>query len=348
MQDYSLHPYIYSRTGARKTRIPENEGQHLQSIFPPYILRQKLRLGYDAGMYTYLTEFCKPKDESAGYSQIGQVLHNQWSRYWNTSATFLLQKTPMLDVKFLELTKVMPTLHVLVIRHPMASYYFGNKWMGIQWLDAWSHTLELLASGEIEWYAVVTYEALVQYNDVVVEELMEVIRSGVRRYGGDGVDVRRALEALRAQRSNRRRLELHSSESTLSYLKPKSFNIALWKACNKDQGCQAFLQQLSTDILPFFGYVDATAKDGNIKNELTTDPGPKGVTEQFAHVLFSSEGDALRKFRKQHELQEAAGTSIGDSPSVRVVSTMNELLTSSMSPLKGRRKKNQEPDSLGQ
>jgi hypothetical protein len=77
-------------------------------------------------MYAYLTDYCVPEDENTGYSQIGQVLHNQWSKYWNTSATFLLQKTPTLDVHFLELTKVMPTLHVLVIRHPMTSNSWGQ------------------------------------------------------------------------------------------------------------------------------------------------------------------------------------------------------------------------------
>ena len=41
------------------------------------------------------------------------------------TACFLLQKTPTLDVLFLERTKVMPTLYVIIIRHPMASNSWG-------------------------------------------------------------------------------------------------------------------------------------------------------------------------------------------------------------------------------
>lgn len=348
IQNYSLYPRIYSRSGTRKKRVPENEGQHLQTIFPPYSVRQKLKLGYDSGRYTYITDFCKPKDDSVEYNQIGLVLYSQWSHYWNTSATFLLQKTPTLDVHFLERTKVMPTLHVLVVRHPMASYFFGSKWMGLLWLDAWSHTLELLASGEIEWYAVITYESLVQYHDVIAEELMEVIRSGVSRYGGDEADIRRALAALSEAtpelKSHHRQLELHAAKSGLAYLSPKSSSKALWKACNVYQSCHTFLKELSTQILPYFGYVDVTAGSGKNEDELTTEPGPKGVTEQFGHVLFSSEGKALRKFEKDRysngdDSLDPSEARIGDHPPIQLVSSMNELLTSNISPLKGRNSK---------
>lgn len=349
MHDYSLHPYIYSSGGSRKKEIPENEGQHLQTVFPPFNFRLKLKLGYDFGKYAYITDFCQPKDKGAAYNEIGQVLHSQWSKYWNNSSTFLLQKTPSLDIQFLELTKVMPTLHVLVIRHPMTSNSWGNKWMGLGWLDAWSHTLEVLASGEIEWYAVVTYEALIQYHDVVVEELMEVVRSGMRRSGGDfgsDADGRRVLSILSRDppepKTNHRQLELHASQSSLRYLQPKSRSITLWKACNVFKSCHTFLKQLSSDILPLFGYVDVTVKSGANKNELTTDPGPKVVSREFGHILFSSEGEALKRLRENRHAKNEGDSrhnfvALGDHPSSKLISTMKELLTSEISPLRGRK-----------
>ena len=347
MHDYSLHPYIYNNDGKRKQRIPENEGQHLQTVYPPYSARSKLRLGQNFGKYAYLTDYCKSKKGDTDYHKIGQVLHNQWSTYWNTSSTFLLQKTPTLDVFFLELTKVLPTFHVLIIRHPMTSNSWGSKLMGLGWLDAWSHTLEILASGKIEWYAVVTYEALVQYHDIVVNELMEVIQSGRNRYGDETSNDRRALETIDGimqspKQRIRRHLELHASNSTLAYLKPKPKSIALWKSCNAFHSCRAFLQKLTSDILPYLGYIDATNEAGNDRNNLTDTPGPKGVSTEFGHVLFSSEVDALKKLKERSgnnngSLSDDIQFAIGDHPPETLLSAMRGLLESDVSPLKGDR-----------
>lgn len=205
--------------------------------------------------------------------------------------------------------------------------------------------MEVLASGEIEWYAVVTYESLIQYHDVVVGELMEIVRSGMIRYGKSEIDtgdVRRALAEFREakQLSSHRRLELHASKSALEYLKPKSNSISLWKACNVYQSCHKFLEQLSSDILPLLGYVDVTTKAGKPENKLTTDPGSKGVTEKFGHVLFSSEPETLAALQKRlredgDDLQNAIGT-LGGTPPGQLISAMKKLLNSEISPLKGR------------
>ena len=213
--------------------------------------------------------------------------------------------------------------------------------MGLGWLDAWSHTLEVLASREIEWYAVVTYEALVQYHDVVVGELMQVIQSGMERFSGDkSFDDRRTLQMLDGiaqspKQQNHRQLELHASKSTLTYLKPKPKSIALWKSCNVFQSCRALLQKLTSDILPHLGYIDATVEAGK-SNTLTDDPGPKGVSNEFGHVLFSSEGEALKKLKELSDNDNSSTSDgIGDHPSATLIEAMKGLLESDVSPLKG-------------
>eukprot|EP00956_Cyclotella_meneghiniana_P006717 scaffold8949_cov75-Cyclotella_meneghiniana.AAC.2 len=329
------YSYIKTSDGkSRKTRIPENEGQHLQSVFPSFTFRRKLKLGYDFGKHYYVADYCEPKNKTFGYDQIGQALQNQWSPYWNMSATYLLQKTPTLDVHFLERTKVLPTLHVIILRHPMTSNSRGHKWMGLGWLDAWTHTLKVLASGEIEWYAVVTYEALVQYHEVVVKELLEVLRSGMRRLGDD-FQIDALTKPLETCGSNNRRLELHASKSTVTYLTPKSKSISYWKTCNTDQKCNTFLKQLTSDIFPSLGYVDVT-DSGKNKDELTSNPGSKGISRDFGHVLFSSEGDALKKFKESCENKENDQEGIGYEPSMELIYAMKELLRNDNSPLKGR------------
>ena len=57
--------------------------------------------------------------------------------------------------------------------------------MGVGWIDAWSHVFELLAKGKIKWYAVVTYEALVQCHDQVTKELIEVVRICQKHFRDD-------------------------------------------------------------------------------------------------------------------------------------------------------------------
>jgi len=333
-------PYLRGLSSTRRY-APENEGQHFQNVFPPNRQRKKTFIEADCpqsdfGKLAYLADECK-FDNSQSKLELGNVLFNEWSPYWNMSATFLIQKTPTLDVHFLERTKVLPTLHVMIIRHPMTSNSPGRKWMGLGWLDAWAHTLEVLASGEIEWYAVVPYEALVQYHEVVVREMLEVLRSGILRLGDDfQINGRAALtKPLETCGSNNRRLELHASNSTVTFLTPKSASISLWKTCNTDQKCNTFLKQLTSDIFPSFGYVDVT-DSGEHKDELTSNPGTKGISRDFGHVLFSSEGDALKKFKESCENKENDQEGIGYEPSMELIHAMKELLRNDNSPLKGR------------
>jgi hypothetical protein len=129
--------------------------------------------------------------------------------------------------------------------------------------------------------------------------------------------------------SGSRRLELHESTSTASYLKPKSSSISLWKSCNIISSCGKLLTMMSSDVLPMFGYVDAELNTSQEKgeNKLSSVPGPKGVSKKYGHVLFSSEGEALQRIRGKHGSgDESLGHSLGDHPPKAVMSAMKKLL----------------------
>ncbi|KAL7522943.1 hypothetical protein ACHAWX_007760 [Stephanocyclus meneghinianus] len=264
-------PYLQGLS-SKRFFVPEDEGQHFQNVFPPYRHRVKLFKEsrcplYDFGRLFYLADDCIFSDKSnytadsteqytsSDNSNIGKALLDEWSTFWNTSATFLIQKTPLLDVKFHESVKQLPTLHVIVVRHPMTSNAMKFSGMGLPWLDAFTHTLDILSKNEIEWYAVVTYEALIHYHDQVVRELIEVVRSGMKRFGSKTVPAR-----TRDRKSRRRRLHLHAFNATnftgqLSYLVPKDDSISLWEKCLKGQTCKSLLKELTSDVFPHFGYV---------------------------------------------------------------------------------------------
>ena len=153
----SMRPYQHLMDEARKNknkskiqqlyeeyRVPEHEGHHLQSVYPQFKDRMKeltrSKGGVEnAGKLAYLADLCTiSSDDDAASLQldsgdlsdinskkIGNILLQQWLPYWDRSATFLLQKSPTLDVLFLERVKVLPTLHVIIVRHPMTSNSWG-------------------------------------------------------------------------------------------------------------------------------------------------------------------------------------------------------------------------------
>ncbi|KAL7434667.1 hypothetical protein ACHAXM_004208 [Skeletonema potamos] len=367
----SLLPYRHVYKNKTKLyldhHVTEDEGQHLQTVFPSFHTRiqplneaKSVVMG-QAPKVAYLADFCLSKDDTEN-KQIGNILYEQWSRYWNvTSSTkFLLQKTPSLDVQFLESTKILPTLHVIIMRHPMTSNSWGIPYMSYAWAMAYHHVLELLNGGKVEWYAVVTYEALLEYRDVVVEELIEVVRSGIQRFGLDSI----ASEQLKMSSGNnndsRFRRQLHLRDSSRinnvkkranlwldlpsnSYLIPKRFSTEHWKKCLKLSRCYQQLAHLTTDVLPRLGYVSIRKShaslvrrinDGNATMSktapLTLGPSPATVSKEYGRVLFSSEGDALKLLRQRNshlERNETEGPEyIGYPPPNDLIVKIAELL----------------------
>ena len=340
----------------------EEEGQHLQTIYPPIFTRAKLiqeakgQLMGKAPTIAYLADYCVCEDDTDN-KRIGNNLFGQWMRYWNvTSSTrFLLQKSPSLDVKFLESTKISPTLHVILMRHPMTSNSWEQPNMSYWWAMAYHHVMKLLNIGGVEWYAVVTYEALLEYHDEVVEELVEVVRSGIERH--------RLTDNFHLKRGNyrkskfRRRLHLHDGNrinnpkkrdnlwlgvQSNSYLIPKKKSVEKWRLCLERSQCRQVLADLTTDILPLFGYVSVKKSDFSLVKRindsnsttstnvpLTINPSPVTVSKQFGRVLFSSEGDALKVLRKMkgslmNEKDEIEY--IGQPPPMHMVEKIAKLL----------------------
>lgn len=184
------------------------------------------------------------------------------------------------------------------------------------WLSSWLHAFQALAHQKIEWYAVVSYEALISHHDKVVDELLEIVRSGMRRFQNrrgrslvmaaaavsdehgavSGKSMSRIVENDTGRRSSHRRLELHGNKnatrsSTNPYLVPKPRSIKFWNKCLKQTKCNQILTRLTKDIFPYLGY------ENNNGRPLRKTPGTVRVREDYGRVLFTSEGAALNKLR---------------------------------------------------
>lgn len=262
----------------------------------------------DFGRLTYLADECFFDNSTKSTSQqLGAILFDEWSPFWNTSATFLIQKTPLLDVKFHEAVKQHPTLHVIIVRHPMTSNPWKSTWSGLTWLDAFTHTFELIARNEIEWYAVVTYEALIHYHEKVVDELMRVIRSGMKRYGS---------KLVKDEGSRKRRLHLHATNATtgpLLYLVPKDLSISVWETCLKDPVCKSLLEDLTTDVLSQLGFVN-----------MDWDAVGDGVEEEDLDEEDDVSGDSDDAVDEEDDTDDAIKTSKAANDDLRDLTEANE------------------------
>jgi len=204
--------------------------------------------------------------------------------------------------------------------------------MAWRWINAWSHVLETLQQGDIEWYAVVTYEALISNHDAVVQELLEVVRSGMRRYHSKGrVSKRTASDAQRSRTKNanqysrlHRRLELHEEDKSnrevnTSYLAPKNRSVSLWERCLRIPNCDTLLRQQTEHIFPYLGY--ASVHNQKL-GPLSSFPGTVTVSQEFGHVLYSSEGVALNKLRQS---RKDIDNQIDYEPPSELISKMKEI-----------------------
>lgn len=103
-----------------------------------------------------------------------------------------------------------------------------------------------------------------------------------------------------------RRLELRAAKDPVTFLIPKPEVVERWTKCLNAPGCYEMLDGLTTLVLPHFGYV-SESEGGETLSML---PGTVTVPKEYGHVLYSSEGDALREFRKKNG-HDDAGRGVG-------------------------------------
>lgn len=114
------HPQI---SGFRDTGATEDEGQHLQSVYPA---AQEFggpgRFGFNSN--SFLDErspLVSPEN--------AEKLFRQWSPYWDLQKPFLLEKSPPNLVRTRFLQALFPNSRfIIVMRHPIAVSYATKKW----------------------------------------------------------------------------------------------------------------------------------------------------------------------------------------------------------------------------
>src|SRR5215475_9332199 len=106
------HPEI---SGFRNTGVPEDEGQHLQSVYP------SARVYGGPGRFGFIAEAHMTESSSLYSESNAERLFSDWSRLWDTSLEFLLEKSPPNLIRGRFLQACFPNSYfVVIVRHPIA------------------------------------------------------------------------------------------------------------------------------------------------------------------------------------------------------------------------------------
>lgn len=114
------HPDVSPLTG---TARPGNEGQHNQTVYPSDTFHSK------AGRFAFRAEARFTEDSPLVTDANRRKLFQEWSQYWDTSAPYLLEKSPPNLIRTRFLQAMFPgSYFVTILRHPIPNVLATQKW----------------------------------------------------------------------------------------------------------------------------------------------------------------------------------------------------------------------------
>jgi hypothetical protein len=167
------HPAI---SGFTNTRAGEDEGQHLQSVYPrTSTYGGPGRFAFDER--AHFTEHSSLVSPTAGVA-----LFNDWRPYWDLSKPMLIEKSPpnLIRGRFLQ-TLFPAAKFIFIVRHPVPVSHSTQKWwpgqseseLVLHWLVAHDVFLEDLPY--LEHWAWLRYEDLVTKPEATLQALFEFL-----------------------------------------------------------------------------------------------------------------------------------------------------------------------------
>jgi hypothetical protein len=169
----AAHPEI---SGFSDTGVPADEGQHLQTVYPPAaVYGGPGRFGF--APKSHLTESSPLVSQESA-----RRIFEEWSPHWDLSRPVLLEKSPpnLLKTRFLQ-ALYPDAAFVVIVRHPIPVSVPTAKWRGTRRYDRlfehWlrSHALFEADREHLERVHVLTYEQLVCDPDGVLRGIFEFL-----------------------------------------------------------------------------------------------------------------------------------------------------------------------------
>lgn len=161
-------------SGFTDTGVPQDEGQHLQSVFPA------ARVHGGPGKFAY--DFRSHLTEASAYAtaEARDRLLREWGAYHDLTKPVLLEKSPPNLIRSRYFQALFPgASFIFLVRHPIPVALATQKWSGtpvvelvLHWFVAHSLMLDDLAS--IHNYALIRYEDLVTSPSACLDQICDL------------------------------------------------------------------------------------------------------------------------------------------------------------------------------
>jgi len=153
------HPQVSSFRG---TGVKEDEGQHLQMVYP------SARTYGGAGRFAFAEQSHLTEGSALATPANGKALFDSWARHWDLSRPCLVEKSPpnLLMTRFLQ--ALFPSAKfVIIVRHPIVVALSTRRWAGptmpvSRLVEHWLHAHEtfLADAAHLNAVHVIKYERL--------------------------------------------------------------------------------------------------------------------------------------------------------------------------------------------
>lgn len=173
-----LHEVIRGHSdisGFSETGVPEDEGQHLQSVYKP------AKAFGGPGKFAFDQRAYMDESHPLATCESASAIFEQWSRYFDLSCKHLIEKSPPNIVRTRFLQKLYPnSKFIVILRHPLAVSYATQKWSKTSIQSLLEHSIlayEIFLKDmkALDSVYVLRYEEFVLQPQKVIEEIFSYL-----------------------------------------------------------------------------------------------------------------------------------------------------------------------------
>ena len=167
-----VHPLI---AGFENTNVPEDEGQHLQTVFQPAI-----NFG-GPGKFAF--------DKKSFLDETSQLITNEnkikllseWEKHWHHDKPIRLEKSPPNLVRSRFLNAIFPNAKfIFMVRHPAAAGFATQKWSQTSiesllshWTTAHAVLLKDLKKLALNQFKLINFETFIDSPQIILDQLFD-------------------------------------------------------------------------------------------------------------------------------------------------------------------------------
>lgn len=162
------HPSV---SGFHNTGVPEDEGQHLQTVY-----QAAYRYG-GPGKFCFDPNAWLGETSPLVSDDTRKALLNDWGKYWDINCSVLLEKSPPNLIRTRFLQALFPEAYfIIVVRHPAIVSLATQKWSDTSinsLLSHWqtAHNIFLNDKPHLHRVVIIRYEDLIRKKEKTLEKL---------------------------------------------------------------------------------------------------------------------------------------------------------------------------------